>query len=68
MQIATPLCIRCGWPKPPAPCLQQAIGALQERGMSETQSIAALTREPTNQAYLLSTLDFFWISGWMYSP
>jgi DHA2 family multidrug resistance protein len=47
------------------PRLQQALSTLEHRGFSEAQSIGVLTRELTNQAYLLSTLDFFWISGWV---
>lgn len=47
------------------PRLQQAMGTLQERGLSEGQSIAALARELANQAYLMSTLDFFWICAWI---
>ncbi len=47
------------------PRLQQALGTLQDRGLSEGQSLGVLARELGNQAYLTSTLDFFWISGWI---
>jgi len=47
------------------PRLQQAMDTLHGMGLSDGQSLAALTRSLTNQAYLLSTLDFFWIGGWL---
>ena len=47
------------------PRLQQAMSTLQERGLSESQSIGTLARELANQAYLMSTLDFFWICAWI---
>ncbi|HWK73540.1 MAG TPA: DHA2 family efflux MFS transporter permease subunit [Povalibacter sp.] len=47
------------------PRLQQAMDTLHGLGLSDGQSLAALTRSLTNQAYLLSTLDFFWIGGWL---
>jgi len=47
------------------PRLQQAMDTLHGMGLSDGQSLAALTRSLSNQAYLLSTLDFFWIGGWL---
>jgi len=47
------------------PRLQQAIDALGIRGYDETQALGAITRTLSNQAHLLSTLDFFWICGWV---
>lgn len=47
------------------PRLQQAMDTLHGLGLSDGQSLAALTRSLANQAYLLSTLDFFWIGGWL---
>ncbi len=47
------------------PKLQAAMYALQSSGLSEAQSIGALTRTLAGQAYLMSALDFFWICGWI---
>ena len=48
-----------------SPTLQEALNSLHAVGMNDTQSIGALTRELVRQAYLLSSLDFFWISTWL---
>jgi DHA2 family multidrug resistance protein len=47
------------------PRLQEAVGTLNALGLSEPQSLGTLAHELANQAYLLSALDFFWISGWL---
>lgn len=43
----------------------KALTQLQEVGMSQLQAMGSIGRSVVNQAYLLSTLDLFWISGWL---
>ncbi|HEY3638248.1 MAG TPA: hypothetical protein VGK90_08835, partial [Rhizomicrobium sp.] len=45
------------------PALQQALERLHHLGLSDLQAYALLARGLTGQAYLLSSLDLFWISG-----
>lgn len=47
------------------PRLQHSLEVLGSRGLSEAQSFSALARTLADQAYLMSTLDFFWICGWL---
>jgi DHA2 family multidrug resistance protein len=47
------------------PVLQQALTQLHNIGLSDSSSIAMLARTLVGQSYLLSSLDFFWISGWL---
>jgi len=47
------------------PSLTESINHLTANGLTQTQSIAVLTRELGNQAHLMSALDFFWIAGWL---
>ena len=47
------------------PLMVQALSRLQHDGLSMSQSLGVLTRNLVNQAYMLSSLDFFWISGWL---
>ncbi len=47
------------------PWMQQALANLQHSGLSMAQSLGVLGRNLVNQAYMLSSLDFFWISGWL---
>jgi len=47
------------------PSLTQPLNDLTSHGFSLSQSVAMLTRGLTSQAYLMSSLDFFWISGWI---
>jgi MFS transporter, DHA2 family, multidrug resistance protein len=47
------------------PWMQQALAGLQHDGLSLAQSLGVLGRNLVNQAYMLSSLDFFWISGWL---
>lgn len=44
---------------------QDAMAQLQHLGMSPLQATASIGRTVVNQAYLLATLDIFWISGWL---
>ena len=45
------------------PAAQAALARLKSLGMSDTAALAALNRELVGQSYLLSSLDFFWISA-----
>jgi len=47
------------------PRLQHAIGALHGAGLSDQQTAGALTRGLIEQSYMLSSLDYFWISSWL---
>ncbi len=47
------------------PSLTEPLQQLSAAGLTQTQSIAVLTRELGNQAHLMSALDFFWIAGWL---
>ena len=50
---------------PDNPVVSQALSHLQATGMSAAQGIGVLTRNLVNQAYMLSSIDFFWVSGWI---
>ncbi|HEY1726652.1 MAG TPA: DHA2 family efflux MFS transporter permease subunit [Steroidobacteraceae bacterium] len=46
--------------------LQDALGHLHTLGVDNTGSaLGLLTQQLVHQAYLLSSLDYFWISGWL---
>jgi DHA2 family multidrug resistance protein len=45
--------------------LQLAMENLRNLGFSDEQSIGAITRTMTGQAYLMSALDYFYICGWL---
>ncbi|MDB5455381.1 MAG: drug resistance transporter, EmrB/QacA subfamily [Caulobacter sp.] len=47
------------------PAWLSAVGKLQAGGLSHAQAVAAITNQFVNQAYLLSTLDFFRVSAWL---
>jgi DHA2 family multidrug resistance protein len=47
------------------PLMAQAVANLHAGGLSFAQSLGVLTRNLVSQAYLLSSIDFFWISGWV---
>jgi DHA2 family multidrug resistance protein len=48
-----------------SPAMVQALAGLHAEGLSAAQSLGVLTRNLIGQAYMLSSLDFFWISGWL---
>jgi len=50
---------------PGDPWMQQALTNLHHDGLSMAQSLGVLGRNVVNQAYMLSSLDFFWVSGWL---
>jgi DHA2 family multidrug resistance protein len=45
--------------------MNQALAHLHAFGLSTTQGLGVISRDLVAQAYLLSTIDFFWISGWL---
>jgi DHA2 family multidrug resistance protein len=47
------------------PLMAQALTRLHNSGLSLAESLGVLTHNLVNQAYLLSSLDFFWVSGWV---
>jgi DHA2 family multidrug resistance protein len=48
-----------------SPIYRQATDQLQSYGMSPLQAAGSVMRQIVNQAYLLSSLELFWICGWM---
>ena len=44
--------------------LQQALAHMHSLGMSDSAAVAALNKQMVGQAYLLSSIDYFWISSW----
>jgi MFS transporter, DHA2 family, multidrug resistance protein len=49
-----------------SPALQSAVTGLQSSGVHDpTAAVGAITQGLIHQAYLLSSLDYFWISGWI---
>jgi DNA-binding MarR family transcriptional regulator len=47
------------------PAMHQTMTTLHHLGLSDPQSYALILRNITGQAYLLSSIDFFWISAWI---
>ncbi|HEY2034244.1 MAG TPA: DHA2 family efflux MFS transporter permease subunit [Rhizomicrobium sp.] len=47
------------------PAMQQALAHLHSFGFTDLQAYGVLARSAVQQAYLLSSLDLFWISGWL---
>ncbi|HEY0269497.1 MAG TPA: DHA2 family efflux MFS transporter permease subunit [Sphingomonas sp.] len=48
-----------------SPIYNQAIEQLQQFGFSPQQAAGAVYRQVIDQAYLLSSIELFWICGWM---
>ncbi len=48
------------------PLSREAITQLQAIGFTGKKSIASLIQTITNQAFMLSTNDIFWLSGWTF--
>jgi MFS transporter, DHA2 family, multidrug resistance protein len=48
-----------------SPVYRQATEQLQAHGLSPLQAAGAVMRQIVNQAYLLSSLELFWLCGWM---
>ncbi len=47
------------------PAMQQAVAHLHDFGFTDLQSYGLLARNLVQQAYLLASIDLFWISGWL---
>lgn len=47
------------------PTLQHATQTLHQFGFTDPQSYAMIVRTLENQAYLMSSIDLFWISAWL---
>lgn len=47
------------------PTAQQAVSALHAAGLTDQQTLGALTRGLVEQSFLLSSLDYFWVSSWI---
>jgi DHA2 family multidrug resistance protein len=45
--------------------LQDAVNGLQALGVGGERAIGVLSQGLVHQAYLMSSLDYFWISGWL---
>jgi DHA2 family multidrug resistance protein len=45
--------------------LQQSLHTLRGTGLTQQQAYGALTRGLVEQAYMLSSLDIFWLSAWI---
>lgn len=48
-----------------SPAYRQATGQYEAMGMNALQAAEAVMRQIVNQAYLLSSLELFWLCGWM---
>lgn len=47
------------------PALQQALARLHHLGLTDLQAYGLLARGLAGQAYLVSSVELFWISGWI---
>jgi DHA2 family multidrug resistance protein len=49
-----------------SPAVQSALGNLSTNGLASVGAqLGSVTQELIHQAYLLSSLDYFWLSGWL---
>jgi len=48
-----------------APAVQQSLSALHGSGMNDQAAAGVMTQVMIGQSYLLSSLDLFYISGWL---
>ncbi len=48
-----------------APAYQQSLGLMHSLGLNDQTAAAAVTRTLIQQGYLLSSLDLFYLSGWL---
>ncbi|WP_419825064.1 DHA2 family efflux MFS transporter permease subunit [Sphingomonas sp.] len=48
-----------------SPAYRAAIERMGEVGMTPLQAAGSIARQITDQAYLLSATELFWLSGWM---
>jgi DHA2 family multidrug resistance protein len=47
------------------PLMRHAVERLHGAGLSDHQAYGLITHTMTQQSYLLSSTDLFWISGWI---
>ena len=45
--------------------MQQTLHQMNAAGFSDQQALGLLTHQMSNQAHLMSIVDFFWIAGWL---
>lgn len=45
--------------------MQQALTQLHSLGVPDSAALAALNKQMIGQAYLLSSIDYFWLSSWL---
>jgi MFS transporter, DHA2 family, multidrug resistance protein len=48
-----------------SPAYQQSLDGLHQLGLSDQAAAGALTQSMVGQSYLLSSLDFFYVSAWL---
>jgi MFS transporter, DHA2 family, multidrug resistance protein len=48
------------------PIANQSLDQLQSLGISAEAAYVSIERTITNQAYMLSTIDVFWLAGWIF--
>ncbi len=48
-----------------APAYQQSLSVMHQSGMSDQAAAGVMTQAMVGQSYLLSSLDLFYISGWL---
>ncbi len=48
-----------------APAYRQSLDAMQASGLTDQAAAGAVTRTMIDQSYLLSSLDLFYLSGWL---
>jgi len=48
-----------------SPVYRQTLEQLQAQGMSPLQAAGSVMRQIANQAYLLASLELFWLCGWL---
>ncbi|HWU26543.1 MAG TPA: hypothetical protein VN154_09100, partial [Rhizomicrobium sp.] len=46
------------------PVLQDTVGRLASHGLTRAQGYGTIMGKLINQAYLLSSIDLFWLSAW----
>ena len=49
-----------------SPALRHGMEQLHTLGLAATQGYGVIERTITSQAYMLSTIDVFWIAGWIF--
>jgi MFS transporter, DHA2 family, multidrug resistance protein len=48
-----------------APAFQHSLGQMHQLGLNDQTAAAAMTQGLVSQSYLLSSLDLFYLSGWL---